>query len=96
MLLTNITLNDFGVYGGHNEFDFKTTPGKPIILCGGTNGAGKTTLFESVMLCLYGQELYEKKISQKQYHEIILRSIHRDLGTKKSAELVVLGGYHIH
>ncbi len=86
MLLTKVTLNDFGVYGGHNEFDFKTIPKKPIILCGGTNGAGKTTLFESVMLCLYGQELYEKKISQKQYHQIISRSIHRYLGTKKSAD----------
>jgi len=86
MLLTKVTLNDLGVYRGRNEFDFKTTPEKPIILCGGTNGAGKTTLFESVMLCLYGQESFEKKISQKQYHEIILRSIHRFLGTKKSAD----------
>jgi len=86
MLLTKVTLNDLGVYRGRNEFDFKTTPEKPIILCGGTNGAGKTTLFESVMLCLYGQESFEKKISQKQYHEIILRTIHRFLGTKKSAD----------
>ena len=86
MLLTKLTLNDFGVYRGRNEFDFKTTPEKPIILCGGTNGAGKTTLFESVMLCLYGQQLYEKKLTQKQYHEIILRTIHRYLGTKKSAD----------
>lgn len=86
MLLTKITLNDFGVYRGRNEFDFKTTHDRPIILCGGTNGAGKTTLFESVMLCLYGQGSYEQKISQKQYHEKILRSIHRYLGTKKSAD----------
>ncbi len=86
MLLTKIILNDFGVYGGRNEFDFKTTPDHPVILCGGTNGAGKTTLFESIMLCLYGQESFEQKISQKQYHESILRSIHRYLGTKKSAD----------
>jgi len=86
MLLTKVTLNNFGVYRGRNEFDFKTSPEKPIILCGGKNGAGKTTLFESVMLCLYGLESFEKKISQKQYHEIILRTIHRYLGTKKSAD----------
>ncbi len=85
MLLTKITLNDVGVYRGRNEFDFKTTD-KPIILCGGTNGAGKTTLFESIMLCLYGQNSFEKKISQKQYHQIISRSFHRYLGTRKSAE----------
>ena len=61
-------------------------PGKPIILCGGANGAGKTTLFESVMLCLYGQNSFEQKTSQKQYHNKILRTIHRYLGTKKSAD----------
>lgn len=86
MLLTKVTLNDFGVYRGRNEFDFRTTKDKPIILIGGTNGAGKTTLFESVMLCLYGQDSSENKITQKQYHSKILRSIHRYLGVKKSAD----------
>ena len=86
MLLTKITINDFGVYRGRNEFNFKTTPDKPIILCGGGNGAGKTTLFESIMTCLYGKESLEKKTTQKQYEQVILRSIHRFLGTKKSAD----------
>ena len=86
MLLTRVVLNDFGVYRGQNEFNFKTSKDKPIILIGGTNGAGKTTLFESVMLCLYGQNSFDEKKTQKQYHEIILRSIHRYLGTKKSAD----------
>ena len=86
MLLTRVVLNDFGVYRGQNEFNFKTSKDKPIILIGGTNGAGKTTLFESVMLCLYGQNSFDDKKTQKQYHEIIQRSIHRYLGTKKSAD----------
>jgi len=86
MLLSKVVLNDFGVYRGRNEFDFKTTKDKPIILIGGTNGAGKTTLFESVMLCLYGQDSFEKKTTQKQYHQKIARTIHRFLGTKKSAD----------
>jgi len=86
MLLSKVVLNDFGVYRGRNEFDFKTTTDKPIILIGGTNGAGKTTLFESVMLCLYGQDSFEKKTTQKQYHQKIARTIHRYLGTKKSAD----------
>ena len=86
MLLSKVVLNDFGVYRGRNEFDFQTTKGKPIILIGGTNGAGKTTLFESVMLCLYGQDSFEKKTSQRQYHQKIARTIHRFLGTKKSAD----------
>ena len=91
MLLTSITLNDFGVYRGRNEFDLRTTKDKPIILIGGTNGAGKTTLFESVMLCLYGQDSFENKITQKQYHSKILRSIHRYLGVKKSADSASIG-----
>ena len=65
MLLTKVVLNDLGVYRGRNEFDFKTTQEKPVILIGGTNGAGKTTLFESVMLCLYGQDSFEEKKSKK-------------------------------
>jgi len=69
VLLTKIALNDFGVYRGRNEFDFKTTQEKPVILIGGTNGAGKTTLFESVMLCLYGQDSFEEKKSKKEYQE---------------------------
>ena len=86
MLLTKVVLNDLGVYRGRNEFNFKTTQEKPVILIGGTNGAGKTTLFESVMLCLYGQDSFEEKKSKKEYQEIIGRSIHRYLGVKKSAE----------
>lgn len=74
------------MYRGRNEFDLHTTKDKPIILIGGTNGAGKTTLFESVILCLYGQDSYDDKITQKQYHSKILRSIHRILGTKKAAD----------
>ena len=91
MLLTKIILNDFGVYRGRNEFDVQTTKDKPIILIGGTNGAGKTTLFESVMLCLYGQNSFDTKITQKQYHAKILRLIHRILGTKKAADSASLG-----
>ena len=86
MLLTKVILNDLGVYRGRNEFDFKTTQDKPVILIGGTNGAGKTTLFESVVLCLYGKDSFEEKLNDDKYEEIIGRQIHRYLGTKKSAE----------
>ena len=86
MLLTKVILNDLGVYRGRNEFDFKTTQEKSVILIGGTNGAGKTTLFESVVLCLYGRDSFEEKLNEQKYQEIIGRQIHRYLGTKKSAE----------
>ena len=85
MLLTKVTLSNYGVYRDKNEFDFRCDLDKPVILCGGTNGAGKTTLFESVMLCLYGISFFDKKITQKQYHEFLGRKIHRFLGTPVSA-----------
>jgi len=81
-----MVLNDFGVYRGKNEFDFRTTPEKPMILCGGRNGAGKTTLFDSIMLCLYGKESFENKMNKKQYLETVSRYFHRFLGTKKSVD----------
>ena len=37
-------------------------------------------------MCLYGQNSFEQKTTLKQYHASILRSIHRYLGTKKSAD----------
>ena len=86
MLLSKIILNDFGIYRGSNQFNFRTTSEKPILLCGGMNGAGKTTLFESIMLCLYGQDSFELKISKKQYLDRIARAFHRDLTKKKSAD----------
>ena len=85
MLLTKVTLSNYGVYRDKNEFDFRCDLEKPVILCGGTNGAGKTTLFESILLCLYGISFFDKKITQKQYHEFLGRKIHRFLGTPVSA-----------
>ena len=83
--MTRLSLDDFGAYGGHSEFDLRTAEGRPIVLCGGTNGAGKTTLFESIMLCLYGRQSFEHRISQKQYHEKMHGLIHRDPENSRSA-----------
>ena len=80
MIINKIFITDFGVYGGVNEFDFKTSPEKTIILCGGKNGAGKTTLFESMMLCFYGKDFDDAGL-EKQYDKKILRSFHSNLDT---------------
>ena len=85
MLLTKVTLSNYGVYRDKNEFNFRCDLDKPVILCGGANGAGKTTLFESILLCLYGISFFDKKQTQKQYHEFLGRKIHRFLGTPVSA-----------
>lgn len=86
MLLTKVTLQDYGVYKGKNEFDFTCTPDKPIILIGGSNGAGKTTLFESIMLCFYGISTLGKRITKKSYDEFLAKKIHRYLGSSTSAD----------
>ena len=81
MIINKILITDFGVYGGENEFDFKTSPEKTVILCGGKNGSGKTTLFESIMLCFYGKDFDDSGL-EKQYEKKILRSFHKNLNAK--------------
>jgi DNA sulfur modification protein DndD len=78
MLFTKVILENYGVYGGVNEFDFTCTPEKPIILIGGTNGAGKTTLFESMLLCLYGKYYFDKRTTKKLYDKFLQNKMHRD------------------
>ena len=60
MIITRLTLNNFGVYAGLNTFEFENK--KPVVLIGGMNGRGKTTFLEAVLLALYGANSYA-------YHE---------------------------
>lgn len=76
ILLKRITLKNYGPYAGRHQFDFTTTPSKPIILIGGRNGDGKTTLFESVRLCLYGS--YDFRYPRRRYKERLDKLMHRD------------------
>jgi DNA sulfur modification protein DndD len=84
MIINKIFITDFGVYGGVNEFDFKPSPEKTVILCGGKNGAGKTTLFESIMLCFYGKD-FDDTAREKEYNAKIIRSFHKNVKTKTTS-----------
>ena len=90
MLFSKIILENYGVYKDRQVFDFTSSSEKPIILCGGTNGAGKTTLFNSIMLCLYGQDSFEKRTTKKDYEEFLKRKIHRYLGSKTVADFAAI------
>lgn len=81
MLLTKITLKNYGVYRDENVFDFTCTPDKPVILIGGTNGSGKTTLFEAIMIGLYGMSYFDKKATKKSYEKFLANKIHRYIGS---------------
>ena len=89
MLLERITLQNFGIYKDENIFDLTSTKEKPIILCGGKNGGGKTTLFDSVMLCLYGQNSFDKRISKKEYDDVLGRKIHKNGEKQENTSIVI-------
>ena len=96
MLLNKIIIEDFGVYGGRNEFEITSSRDKPIVLFCGMNGAGKTTLFESISLCLYGQRSIEPRITKKQYDERILKSFHRNAAKSAKHASISLEFDHYH
>jgi DNA sulfur modification protein DndD len=64
MIITRLTLNNFGVYAGINTFEFNSS--KPVVLIGGMNGRGKTTFLEAVLLALYGANSFA--YNESKYH----------------------------
>lgn len=54
MILTRLTLTDFGVFHGTQSFDLVPKRNRPIVLFGGKNGAGKSSILDAIRLCFYG------------------------------------------
>ena len=84
MLLEHLSIRNYGVYAGKNDFDLLSTQQKPIVIIGGFNGAGKTTILESMMLALYGRAYFGIKRSKKEYLRFVYEKIHRS--NKKRAD----------
>jgi len=77
MILDEIVLHDFGVYGGRQKIEL--TPlsrEKPIILFGGLNGGGKTTLLDALQLCFFGNMAKCAGRGDLNYDEYLRRSVH--------------------
>jgi DNA sulfur modification protein DndD len=86
MLLHSLILENIRIFQGRNVLDFtpvhSSNVHKPIILIGGKNGAGKTTLFESILLCLYGQNAPGNRMSNIKYEQYIRQMIPRNKKTE--------------
>jgi DNA sulfur modification protein DndD len=81
MILTRLTITNFGVYSGSHEFDLRPrrigNQVLPVVLIGGKNGAGKTTILESIRLCLYGRGALGLRVRKADYETYIKQRFHR-------------------
>ncbi len=88
MIIQEISLHNFGIYGG--DFTFELTPSsadnynRPLIIFRGKNGVGKSTLVEAIRLCLHGPLTLGSRVSQREYEAFLERRIHRPM---ENAEL---------
>ncbi len=76
MILTKLSLTDFGVLRGRQDISLTPRPSRPIILFGGMNGAGKSTLLEAVRVCLYGPGALGIPTSKEAYLSYLESRIH--------------------
>ena len=95
MLLTELSLENYGVYLGKNKFNFECNIDKPVVLIGGKNGAGKTTILEAIMIALYGKGFLGKLVSKKEYHQFLSEKIYSNgKNLEKSASLQISFLFH--
>jgi DNA sulfur modification protein DndD len=76
MILTSLTLDNFGLFRGSQTLQLAPRPTRPIVLFGGKNGAGKSTIFEAIRLCLYGQAALSNRMSREDYLHYLDSRIH--------------------
>src|SRR6266566_3909054 len=98
MILTELSVENFGVFRGKHVFDLRIVEDqKPIIIFGGRNGAGKTTLFEGIKLCLYGPNFRGSRLPKPEYQQYLRSRIHHRLGLAASeGSSVSLEFEHVH
>lgn len=87
MILDQLTVHDFGVYGGRQQVVLTPERDRPVILFGGLNGGGKTTLLDAFQLCLYGSAARLSNRNGYAYDEYLRRSIHKGAAGKSAASL---------
>jgi DNA sulfur modification protein DndD len=76
MILTQLTLVDFGSYSGQQTIILTPKKNRNVVLFGGKNGSGKSTLLEAIRLCFYGQSAHPSLGSRQRYEAYLLSKIH--------------------
>jgi DNA sulfur modification protein DndD len=81
MIIQQITLHNFGIYGGAHTFDLAPNSNdhflKPLVVVRGQNGVGKSTLMEAIRLGLHGKLSLGNRPSQKEYEFYLEQRRHR-------------------
>lgn len=101
MIITRLTVENFGVFRGEIDLDLNpirtSNEVLPVILFGGKNGSGKTTLLEAVRLCLYGRNSLGNRVRKSDYITYLRERIHRSRGGELLHKASVgIGFEHVH
>ena len=83
MIISKLTLYNFGVYAGENTFEFHSD--MPVVLIGGMNGHGKTTFLDAVLLALYGSNSFAfSESGYKSYGQYLKSFVNKADGTQNT------------
>src|SRR6056297_3657611 len=86
MIIDELTLHDFGIYGGRQTIQLTPpSPEQPVILFGGLNGGGKTTLLDALQLVLFGPFAKCSNRNGLSYQKFLANCIHRAPGVREAA-----------
>jgi DNA sulfur modification protein DndD len=77
VILTKLTLHNFGIYAGRHEIDMSPRLERPITLFGALNGSGKTTLLEGIQFGLFGKGAKFLGKGKAAYVDFLANSVNR-------------------
>ena len=89
MILDEIILRNFGVYGGVQSAILTPDTDRPIVLFGGLNGGGKTTLLDAVQLAFYGNNARTSNRGKLNYRDYLSRTIHSGADPGEGAGITI-------